>query len=235
MDCLSISDPRKVPALPVRPSWLAEESMDREADISKAVQGIMTTWNAWTDCVEKVFQHMGNQTADLQISEDEYINFVRMFASHPARPIRRPLEDITEHEYWFIRTMPHRYLTYLHGLWNAYADRLEKTYIGMAAELGRCNLLASPFETASPRGQLHGILRSMLGPGRLFHGLADTRTHEVAAVGEMSLQGRSFTHSDQLVSGLETTGLHGAPVTYMKGAEELVVGLKNMNIEADIS
>lgn len=67
MGCLSISDPRKVPALPVRPSWLAEESMNREADISKAVQGIMTTWNAWTDCVEKVFQQMGNQTADLQV------------------------------------------------------------------------------------------------------------------------------------------------------------------------
>lgn len=232
MDSLSISDPRRVTALPLRPSWLAEEAMNREAGISKAIRDVMDTWNAWTDCVEKVFQQMGDQTTDLDISEDKYVSFVHMLASHPARPTRRPLEDMTEHEGWFLRTMPHRYLTHLHGLWNDYADKLEKTYIGMAAEIGRSNLLASAFETTSTRGQLHGILRSMMGPGRLFHGLADTRVHEVVANAEMSSQGRSVTPTE-LASEMENMSLHGAPATNMEGADALVVRLENMTLEAD--
>lgn len=235
MYSLSISDPRRVPALPLRPSWLAEEAINCDANVSKATKEVMDTWNAWADCVEKVFQQMGSQTEELEVSEDKYIRFVHMFASHPARPTRRPLEDITEHENWFMRTMPHRYLTHLDGLWNTYADKLEKTYVGMAAELGRCELLASPFETTSTRGQLHGILGSMLGPGRLFHGLADTRAHEVVALAEMSLQRRSINHTDQLVSGIENMSLNGGPATHMSGAEELLAGLMNMNIKADIS
>ena len=234
MDSLSISDPRRVPALPLRPSWLVEEAMNHGVNISEATKDLMITWNAWTDCVENVFQKMGDQTAELEISEDEYISFVHRFASHPARPAQRPLEDTMVHEDWFMRTMPHRYLTYLHGLWNAYADKLEKTYVGMAAELGRCNLLASPFETTSTRGQLNCILRSMLGPGRLFHGLADTRAHEVVAASEMTSQRPTNTNTDELVSRIENMNLHGAPASHIRGAEELVVGLENMNIEADI-
>lgn len=233
MDSLSISDPRRVPALPLRPSWLAEEAMNREADVSKATRDVMDTWNAWADCVEKVFQQMGDQTADLDISEDEYVSFVHMFASHPARPIQRPPEGMTEHEDWFFRTMPHKYLTHLHALWNAYADKLEKTYVGMAAELGRCDLLASRLESMSTRGQLHGILHSMLGPERLFHGLADTRAHEVVANAEMSLEGRLVTHPDQLLSGIENMSLDGAPAKHMEGTEELVLGLKKMQLEAE--
>lgn len=234
MDSLSISDPRRVPSLPLRPAWLTEEAMNRSAIVSDAIKDVMDTWNAWADCVEKVFQHMGNQTEDLEVSEDEYISFIHKFASHPARPTQRPLEDITEHEEWFIRTMPLRYLTHLHDLWNAYADTLEKTYVGMAAELGRCDLLASPFEITSTRGQLHKIFCSMLGPGRLFHGLADTRAHEVVAVAEMGVRGRSITHPDQLVSRIENMSLRGAPAN-MEGTEGVLVGLQNLNIEADIS
>lgn len=231
MDSLSISDPRRVPALPLRPLWLAEEAMNREADVSKATRDVMDTWNAWVDCAEKVFQQMGEQTTDLDISEDEYISFVHMFASHPARPTQRALGDMTEHEFWFTRTMPHRYLTHLHSLWNAYADKLEKTYVSVAAEIGRCNLLASPFETTSTRGQLHGILRSILGPGRPLHGLADTRAHEVVAHAEMSLQRRSVTPTE-LASKIENMSLYETPARNMEGAEALVVGLKNMNLEA---
>lgn len=234
MDSLSISDPRRMPALPVRPSWLAEEVINRKATVSDAIKNVMDTWNAWADCVEKVFQQMGDQAEDLEVSEDEYISFIHRFASHPARPTRRPLEDITEHEEWFIRTMPHRYLTHLHDLWNAYANKLEETYVSIAAELERCNLQFSPFENASTRGQLHGILCSMLGPGRLFHGLADTRAHEVIAISEMGLQRRSITHPDQLVSRIENMSLHGTPATYMEGTKEVVIGLKNLNIKADI-
>lgn len=114
MDSLGISDPRRVPALPLRPSWLAEEAMNRKRNISEATKDVMDTWNAWADCVEKVFQQMGDQTAYLDVSEDEYISFVRLLASLPARPTRQPLEDITEHERWFMKTMPYRYLTH-HG------------------------------------------------------------------------------------------------------------------------
>ena len=232
MDSLSISDPRRVTALPLRPAWLAEEAMNREADISKAIRYVMDTWNAWADCVEKVFQQMGGQTADLDLSDDTYVSFVHMFASHPARPALRPLEEMTEYEGWFLKTMPHRYLTRLHGLWSEYADKLEKTHVGMAAEMGRSNLLASAFETTSTRGQLHGILRSMLGPGRLFHGLADTRAHEVVANAEMSSQGRSVTPIE-LASEMENMSLHGAPATNMEGADRLVAGLENMRLEAE--
>lgn len=234
MDSLGISDPRRVLALPLRPLWLAEEATNNEANTCKVIKDVYDTWNAWANCAEKVFQQMGHQMEELEVSEDEYISFVHMLASHPARPTRRPLE-MTEHGDWFVRDMPHRYLTYIHGLWIEYADKLEKIYVGMAAEIGRCDLLASPLETTSTRGQLHGILRSMLGPGRLFHGLADVRAHEVVAGAEMSRQGRSVTQIDQLVSRIENIDLHGAPVTHMKSAEELLVKLENMNIEADIS
>ena len=208
--------------------------MNCKANLPDAINEIMDTWNAWADCVEKVFQHMGDQTVDLEVSDDEYINFIHRFASHPARPSRRPLEDMTEHEKKFIRTLPQRYLAHLHALWIAYADKLEKTYNGMAAELGRCNLIASPFETTSTRGQLHSIFRSMLGPGRAFHGLVDTRAHESVAMAEMDARSRSITHPDQLVSRIENLSLRGAPA-HMEGTEEVVVGLQSLNIEADMS
>ena len=235
MDSLSISDPRRVPALPLRPSWLAEEAMNRKGSVSGAIKDIMDTWNAWANCVEKVFQQMGDQTADLDISEDEYISFVRMLASHPARPTRQPLEDITEHEVCFMKTMPYRYLTHLHGLWVNYADRLEKTYVDMAAELGRCNLLASPFETSSTRRQLHGILCSMLGPGRLFHRLADTHAQEVTGHAEMSLLAPSFIRIDELLSGIANLSIDEASTTEMRMAEELSVRLERMDIDANMS
>lgn len=231
MDSLSISDPRRLSALPLRPLWLAERAINREANLPDAINETMYTWNAWADCVEKVFRHTGDQIKDLKVSEDEYISFIHRFASHPARPTQRPLEELTEHEKRFIRTLPERYLTHLHTLWIAYADKLEKTYSGMAAELGRCDLLASPFETTSTRGQLHSIFRSMLGPVRAFQGLADTRALELAAMAEMDVRGCSVTHPDQLVSRLEDMSLRRAPATQ----EEVVVGLQNLNIKADIS
>ena len=206
--------------------------MNRNANIFESSKDLMDTWSAWADCVEKVFQQMGIQTGDLEVSDDEYISFVRMFASHPARPTQQQLENIIKLEDWSIKTMPHRYLTLLHSLWIAYADKLETTYVSMSGELGRCNLLASPFETTSTRGQLHGILRSMLGPGRLFQGLADSRGHEVV---DMSLQEPSVTHTDQLVSGIERMSLCGTPAAYIEGIERAVVELKNMNIKAGIS
>ncbi len=234
MDCLSITDPRRVPALPLRPSWLAEEAIDREANIHKSSKHLMDTWNAWADCVEKAFQQMGDQTEGLEVSEDAYINFIHMLASHPARHSQRPLENLTEHEDWFIKTMHHRYLTYLHSLWTAYADKLETTYINIAAELGRCTLQASPVETTSTRGQLRGIFCSMLGPGRLFQGVAVTRTHEVVAA-ETSLQAPSTSQTDQLVYGIEHMSLCSASTTHTEGAEGLAVKLKNMSIEAGMS
>ncbi|KAM0793934.1 hypothetical protein BDR22DRAFT_54898 [Usnea florida] len=235
MDSLSISDPRRVPALPLRPSWLAEEAMNRKRTISEATKDVMDTWNAWADCVEKVFQQMGDQTADLDIAEDEYISFVRMLASHPARPTRQPLEDITEHEVYFMKTMPYRYLTHLHGLWVNYADKVEKTYVSMAAELGRCNLLASPFEPSSTQRQLQGILRSMLGPGRPFHRLADTHFQEVTAFAEMSPQGPSFVRTDEVLNGIANLSIHEESTTQMRMAEELSVRLESMKIDANMS
>ena len=235
MDSLSFSDPRSVPRLPLRPSWLAKEAMNHEASIFESIEDLMDTWNAWADCVEKVFQQMGDQSKDLEVSDDEYIRFVGMFASHPARPTRRPLKNITEHEDWFIRTMPHEYLAHLQSLWTTYADKLEKSYVSMTAELGRCNLRASPFETTSTRGRLQGILRSMLGPGRLFQRQADTRTHGTMAVTETSLQGPWLAHTDQIVSAIEHMSLCGAPGIHMEVAEGVIVGLEAMSIHAGTS
>lgn len=235
MDSLSLSDPRRVPRLPLRPSWLAKEAMTREASIFESIEDLMDTWNAWADCVDKVFQQMGDQSKDLEVSDDEYISFVGMFASHPARPTRRPLKNITEHEDLFIRTMPHEYLARLQSLWTTYADKLEKSHVSMTAELGRCNLRASPFETTSTRGRLHGILRSMLGPGRSFQGQADTRAHEAMAVTERNLQGPWLAHTDQIVSAIEHMSLCGAPGIHMEVAEGLIVGLKKMSINAGTS
>ena len=235
MDSLSFSDPRRVPHLPLRPSWLAKEAMNRDANIFESTKDLMDTWNAWADCVEKVFQQMGDQTKDLEVSEDEYISFVGMFASHPARPTRRPLENITEHEGLFIRTMPHEYLAHLQSLWTTYADKLEESYDSMAAVLGRCDLLASPFETTSTRGRLYGILRSMLGLGKLFRGQVDTRAHEAMAVAETNLQRPWLAQTDQIVSAIEHMSLCDAPAIQMEVAEVLIVGLKKMSINATSS
>ena len=235
MDSLTISDPRRVPALPLRPSWLAEEAMNRKKTVTEATKDVMDTWNAWANCVEKVFQQMGDQTAYLDISEDEYISFVRMLASHPARPTRQPLEDITEHERCFMKTMPYRYLTHLHGLWISYADKLEKTYVTMATELGRCNLLCSPFEPSSTKRQLHDILRSMLGPGRPFHRLPDMHAQEVTALAEMTLQEPSIIWTEEVLSGIANLSIHDGSTTQMRMAEELSVRLESMNINANRS
>ena len=209
--------------------------MNRGANFFDSAKTLTDTWNAWTDCVEKVFQQMGDQLEDLEVSDDEYISFVRLFASHPARPTPQPPRQITEHEDDSMRTTPHRYLAHLQDLWTAYADRLEKTYISMTAELGRCNLLTSPFEIASTRGQLHGILRSMLGPGRLFQGVIDTRAHEAMTVGETSRQGPSIVHVDEMVSGIEHMNLGGPPAIHVEISDGLVVLLKKMSIGEGIS
>ena len=234
MESLSFSDPRRVPALPLRPLRLAEEGMSRGENLFDSAKTLMDTWNAWTDCVEKVFQQMGDQLEDLEVSDDGYISFVRLFASHPPRPTPQPLRKITEHED-DLRTMPHRYLAHLQDLWTAYADRLEKTYVSMTAELGRCNLLASHFEMASTRGHLHSILRSMLGPGRLFQGVVNTRAHEAMAVGETSRQGNWTVHVDEIVSGIEDMNLCGPPAIHVEIGDGLVVSLKKMSIEEGIS
>lgn len=202
MGSLSLSDPRRVPRLPLRPSWLAKEAINREASIFESIEDLVDTWNAWADCVDKVFQQMGDQSKDLEVSDDEYISFVGMFASHPARPTRRPLK---------------------------------KSYVSMTAELGRCNLRAFPFETTSTRGRLHGILRSMLGPGRSFQGQADIRAHEAMAVTERNLKGPWLAHTDQIVSAIEHMSLCGAPGIHMEVAEGLIVGLKKMSVNAGTS
>lgn len=206
--------------------------MKREANIVGSTKDLVDTWNAWADCIERIFRQIGDQTKYLEVSDDIYISFVRMFAAHPARPTQWPLENITEYEDWFMKTMPGKYLAHLHTLWSAYADKLEGTHVSMAAELGRCNLLASPFETTSTRGQLHGILRSMMGPGRSFQGFKDPRGHETTSVAETILQGRSIAH---IVSGIEHMSLPGAPATCVDVAEGLAVELKKMSIEAGTS
>ena len=235
MDSLSFSDPRRVPALPLRPSRLAEEAINCGANLLESARTLTDTWNAWTDCVEKVFQQMCDQLEDLEVSDDGYISFVRLFASHPARPTLQPLREITDHEDDLMRSIPHRYLAHVQDLWSAYADRLEKTYVSMTAELGRCNLLASPFEMASTRGQLHCILRSLLGPGRSFQGVVDTRAHEAMAVGKTSLEGSSIVQVDDIVSGIEHMRLCGPPAIHVEIGDGLVVLLKKMSIEEGMS
>ena len=206
--------------------------MDVGANLFELAETLTKTWNAWTDCIEKVFQQMGDQLEDLEVSDDGYISFIRLFASHPARPTLQPLREITDHEGNLVRTMPQRYLAHLQDLWIAYADSLEKTYISMTAELGRCNLLASPFDTASTRGQLHSILHSMLGPERLFQGVVDTRAHEAMATGETSAQGPSIVQVEEMVSGIEHMNLGDPPPTIqVEIGEGLVVLLKKMSIE----
>ena len=219
MDSLNFSDPRRVPALPLRPSRLAEEAMNRGAVLFDSAHTLTDTWNAWTDCIEKVFQQMGDQLEDLEVSDDGYITFIRLFASHPARPTVQPLREIMDHEGNLVRTIPHRYL----------ADVQD---VSMTAELGRCNVLASPFEMTSTRRQLHGILRSMLGPGRLFQGVVDTRAHEAMATGETNRQGASVVHVDEMISGIEHMNLCDPPPTiHVESGEGLVVLLKKMSIE----
>ena len=235
MDSLSFSDPRRVPALPLRPSRLAQEWMSRGVNSFDSAKTLADTWNAWTDCVEKVFQQMCDQLEQLEVSDDGYIGFVRLFASHPARPTLQPLRDMMDHGDDLMRTMPHRYLAHVHDLWTAYADRLEKTYVSMAAELGRCNLLGSAFEIASTRGQLHGILRSMLGPGRLFQGWVDTRVHEAMAVEKTSRQGPSIVHMDEVVLGIEQMKLCGEQAVHVEIGDGLVLLLKKLSIEEGIS
>ena len=229
MDSLSFSDPRRVPALPLRPSRLAEQGMSRGVNFFDSAKTLADTWNAWTDCVQKVFQQMCDQLEHLEVSDDDYIGFVRLFASHSARPTLQPLRDD------LMSTMPHRYLTHVHDLWTAYADRLEKTYDSMTAELGRCDLLSSAFEIASTRGQLHGILRSMLGPGRLFQGVVDTRRHEAMAVEKTSRQRPSIVHMDEVVLGIEQMKLCGEQAIHVEIGDGLVLLLKKLSMEEGIS
>lgn len=209
--------------------------MNRGVNFFDSARTLTDAWNAWTDCVEKIFQQVCDQLEHLEVSDDGYISFVRLFASHPARPTLQPLREIMDHGDDLMRTMPHRYLAHVQDLWTAYADRLEKTYVSMTAELGRCNLLGSAFEIASTRGQLHGILRSMLGPGRLFQGVVDTHVHEAMAVGKTSPQGASIVHMDEVVLGIEQMKLCGPPATYVEIGDGLVVLLKKMSIEEGIS
>lgn len=79
--------------------------MKREANIIGSIKDLVDTWNAWADCVERIFRQIGDQTKDLEVSDEIYISFVRMFAAHPARPTRRLVYE--DHAGQIPRLPPH--------------------------------------------------------------------------------------------------------------------------------
>lgn len=88
--------------------------MGDDYSYADAVKEIIFLWNEWADSVEKILLGMINQMEELDVSYDDYLNFVRQLASYPARPVL-PAADSEDMSDKLISVV-----------WNEWADVVER-------------------------------------------------------------------------------------------------------------
>lgn len=192
-------DSRKSPTFPARPEYdvierwmLANEFSPRTG---KPLGEYLRTWQTWVDEVNNVIRRIADQTESLDVSDDRYIGFIHMFATHPPRPGFPSLVDSEDENGPLVTSTRCDGMTTLHDRRNEFADNMEETYKGMAGGLEHCKLR---FDSEGD----FGMSDLSLSTGK------STRSHLHAILGcmeEFQIQGK--TQDDELVDGLSRVKL----------------------------
>lgn len=199
--------PYKAPTLPGRPGWSADEILKAPAKSRKAVlEEFLRSWNQWANKVDNIFRQMSEQADELGATEDDLIKFIQMFSNHPPRPTLHGIEYYQKEERPLTKEFVENILGKFHVRWNGFADKVERTYTGMANELGECRSWLSSKSASgadfgisnlslstgpSTRTQLQSILRSMLGPERVFQAVIPVEEHQLyRKMDQMDIQER---------------------------------------------
>ena len=200
--------PYKAPTLPERPKWSTDEVLKTRLTSRKAVlEEFMHSWNQWANTVDNIFRQMSEQADELGATEEDLIKFIQMFSNHPPRPTLHGIEYYQKEERPLTKEFVENILeARFHVRWNDFANKLERTYTGMAHDLAQCRSWLSSKNVGdadfgisnlslssgpSTRTQLQSILRSMLGPGRAFQAVIPIEEHELSSkMDQMDIQER---------------------------------------------
>lgn len=199
--------PYKAPILPKRPEWSADEILKPPSNSRKAVlEEFLHAWTQWANEVDNIFRQMSEQADELRATEEDLIKFIQMVSNHPARPTLHGIKYFQKGEYPLTKEFVHNILAKFHVRWNDFADKVERTYTDMAKDLGECrSWLSSKSDSGadfgisnlslttgpSTRVQLQSILRSMLGPERVFQANIPVEENELnRKMDQMDIQER---------------------------------------------
>ena len=200
--------PYKAPTLPERPKWDADELLKTRVTSRKAVlEAFVHSWNQWADRVDNIFREMSEQVDELGATEEDLIKFIQLFSNHPPRPTLHGIEHYQKEERPLTKEFVENILEGRFRVrWNDFANKLERTYTGMANDLAQCrswlsskNASGADFgisnlslsDGPSTRTQLQSILRSMLGPERAFQAVIPIEEHELSRkMDQMDIQER---------------------------------------------
>ena len=199
--------PYKAPSLPQRPQWSADEALkDPHNSRKAALEGFVQTWNQWASEVDNIFRQMSEQADELGATEEALIKFIQMFSNHPARPTLHGIQCFQKEGIPLTKEFVHNILAKFHVRWNDFADKVERTYTEMAKDLGECRSWLSNKSAngtdfgisnlslttgPSTRTQLQSILRSMLGPERVFQAVIPVEESELnRKMDQMGIQER---------------------------------------------
>lgn len=199
--------PYKAPILPKRPGWSADELLKAPCNSRKAVlEGFVRTWHQWANEVDNNFRLMSEQADELGATEEDLIKFIQIFSNHPPRPILHGMKYFQIEPQPLTKEFVHNILAKFHVRWNDFADKVEGTYKEMAKDLGECRSWLSGKSANGPdfgisklslttgpstRVQLQSILRSMLGPERVFQAVIPVEENELnRKMDQMEIQER---------------------------------------------
>ncbi len=199
--------PYKAPRLPERPEWSADKILKAAPKSRKAVlEEFVHNWSQWANKVDNIFRQMSEQADELGATEDDLIKFIQMFSNHPPRPTLHGIDYYQKEERPLTKEFIDNILAKFHVRWNHFADKLERTYTGMANELAQSRSWLSSKSASgadfgmsnlslstgpSTRTQLQSILRSMLGPGRAFQAIIPVEENELyRKMDQMDIQER---------------------------------------------
>ena len=199
--------PYKAPILPKRPKFSADELLKAPCNSRKAVlERFVHTWHQWANEVDNNFRLMSEQVDELGATDEDLIKFIQMFSNHPPRPTLHGMKYFQMEPQPLTKEFVHNILAKFLVRWTDFADQAERTYTGMAKDLGECRSWLSGKSASgtdfgisnlslttgpSTRVQLQSILRSMLGPERVFQAVVPIEENELnRKMGQMDIQER---------------------------------------------
>ena len=146
------------------------------------VMSVMRLWDDWTDAVDNNFRRMIDLAKYLEVSKDMYMDFIRIFAHHPARPDTPSEGEMEQALRESILETRRAAITSLWVQWERHADILQDTHSEVSRQLVHCafkpgaresmqdglaGLDLSRLTLSTNEPELQAILASMLGgPGR---------------------------------------------------------------------
>ncbi len=196
-----------IPVLPKRPEWDIRGARNTP-DISALEAGtsLDVKWNRWVDRVGVILRIMFKESEKLDLTDDDYMGFIRMFSELPEPPRTEPgetYENKPEHNGWEFTRVPvfEQYLG-----WGSYGDAMVEVHDKFARALSRhkvrgigdLGLSDMSLSGAPSTGTyLRDILGSMLGPRQSFNTASGKHGGESASLSKNNKLEQSVRNFEQ--------------------------------------